>query len=109
MMIQKNRHMHGKKNALPVREDAPGKSNATIHGTMPDKTFLLMLDPNKSKDRIVRELDRLESEPYEYHDRVYKGYEKIAEENPDRVVRIDGEKSIECIAEIIIEEVRKII
>lgn len=80
-----------------------------IHGTMPDKTFLLMLDPNKSKDRIVRELDRLESEPYEYHDRVYKGYEKIAEENPDRVVRIDGEKSIECIAEIIIEEVRKII
>lgn len=22
------RHMHGKKNALPVREDAPGKSNA---------------------------------------------------------------------------------
>ena len=73
------------------------------------KTFLLMLDPNKSKDRIVRELDRLESEPYEYHDRVYKGYEKIAEENPDRVVRIDGEKSIECIAEVIIEEVRKII
>ena len=22
------RHMHGKKNALPVREDAPGKANA---------------------------------------------------------------------------------
>lgn len=25
------RHMHGKKNALPVREDAPGKANAADH------------------------------------------------------------------------------
>jgi dTMP kinase len=36
------------------------------------------------------ENDRLEQAGMQFHNRVYAGYKKLAEENPDRFVCIDG-------------------
>jgi dTMP kinase len=48
-----------------------------------------------SKERISdREMDRMESESVEFFDRVRQGYLQIASENPERVISLDANKSI---------------
>ena len=65
---------------------------------MPDLTILLILDPEKGRDRLDKNsLDRLESEKLEFHRRVYEGYRKIAEDYPERVKAIDADDDIETI------------
>ena len=44
---------------------------------------------------------RFEEEPLEFHERVRKGYLKMAEAEPDRWRVIDATKSIEDISEIV--------
>jgi dTMP kinase len=39
--------------------------------------------------------DRFESEPLAFHDRVRHGFAQLAERNPERIVRIDGDRDIE--------------
>jgi dTMP kinase len=48
-----------------------------------------------SRERIsYREMDRMESESVEFFDRVRQGYLRIASENPERVISLDANKSI---------------
>ncbi len=62
----------------------------------PDLTFYMDISAEKSKERISqREMDRMESEPQDFFERVRKGYLEIATKNPDRVVCLDANKSIE--------------
>ena len=62
----------------------------------PDLTFYLDITAEMSRDRISdREMDRMESESIEFFDKVRQGYLKIASENPERVVCIDANKSID--------------
>lgn len=75
---------------------------ATDH-LSPDLTLLFLVNPEEGKKRIShKELDRLEMEAMDYHWKVYNGYKKLAEENPDRIVIIDGTKGIEEISREII-------
>ena len=62
----------------------------------PDLTFYLDITAEMSRDRISdREMDRMESESIEFFDKVRQGYLKIASENPERVVCMDANKSID--------------
>ncbi len=62
----------------------------------PDLTFYLDITAEMSRDRISdREMDRMESESIEFFDKVRQGYLKIASENPERVVCVDANKSID--------------
>ena len=62
----------------------------------PDLTFYLDITAEMSRDRISdREMDRMESESVEFFDKVRQGYLKIASENPERVVCMDANKSID--------------
>lgn len=65
-----------------------------VRGTVPDLTFLLLLEPSVGKGRIKREYDRLELEQNYFHDEVYRGYMELAKLNPGRIISIDGNKSI---------------
>jgi len=49
--------------------------------------------------------DRIEKEEMDFHMRVYKGYKKLASDNPQRIVTIDSNRGVEAIA----ADVRKII
>lgn len=68
-------------------------------GLRPDITFWLDIDPAAGRARASRagELDRLELEKLDFHYRVYEGYRRIAEKEPDRVRRIDASESVENI------------
>ena len=71
----------------------------------PDLTFYMDISTEKSKERISRrEMDRMESEPQDFFERVRKGYLEIATKNPDRVVCLDANKSIEELKSQIIEK-----
>ena len=73
-------------------------------GLTPDLTFWMDIDPDAGKERVSKmgDFDRLEMEERDFHYRVYDGYKKIAENNPERVKRIDATRSVEEISEEIV-------
>ncbi len=73
-----------------------------IDGWMPDLTFLLKVEPDVGGTRIgSREKDRIEMEDRSFHEAVYRGYESLEEEFPERIVGIDATRSVgEIFAEI---------
>lgn len=80
-----------------------------ISGIMPDKTFLLQVNPDKGKNRIKRDLDRLEAESRSYHEAVFRGYDELSMKSPERIYKLDGSQSIEVIHAEIIKEMEKLI
>lgn len=68
-------------------------------GTTPDFTLYLDIDSDTGLHRIKEnrrgQIDRLDSEGLEFHQRVRHAYLKIAEENPKRIYKIDARKSFE--------------
>lgn len=61
----------------------------------PDVTIFIDLSP---KDAFARkhgadQNDRMELAGMAFHERVYEGYKKIAQEEPERVVCVDGKKT----------------
>lgn len=81
-------------------------------GNRPDLTFILDIDPEITLERAKKKSsdkkgDRIEQESMEFHQRVRAGFLEIAEKNPNRVILIDGRKSIEDIADKIFTEISK--
>jgi len=69
-------------------------------GTWPDLTFVLDLPVEVGLRRAGHgnELDRIELEPLEFHQRVREGFLQIARKEPARVHVVDGTQSIEAVA-----------
>ena len=64
-------------------------------GLEPDITFLLDVPVEVGISRIKSKVkDRIEEESLKFHQKVREGFLRIAEENPERVVVIDGTKDI---------------
>ncbi len=69
-----------------------------VDGCMPDVTFLLKLDPEIGRGRIIPgQADRLELEKLDFHRKVYSGYEELEKTYAGRIVGIDASGSIENI------------
>ena len=68
-------------------------------GPTPDFTLYLDVDSDTGLRRIEEhrhnQIDRLASEGLEFHQRVRHAYLKLAEENPERIHKIDARKSFE--------------
>ncbi|BCZ44064.1 thymidylate kinase [Clostridium gelidum] len=66
---------------------------------MPDLSILFDLDPKIGLERISsnehREINRLDLEKIDFHERVRAGYNVVYEKNKDRIIKIDAEKSKE--------------
>jgi dTMP kinase len=70
-----------------------------IRGILPDRTFLLMLDPEEAARRqTADEPDRIEREGGEFQGAVRTAYAELAAIFPGRVVAIDASQSPEEIA-----------
>ncbi len=75
---------------------------------MPDLTIYLRVEPQIGKARIQgRSLDRLESEPQSFHEKVFHGYDRLQEDDPERIIAIDAKQPVEVIAAQIRVEVSK--
>ena len=81
-------------------------NNFATEEVVPDLTFLIDLDPKIALQRTKTDLDRLEKEDSEFHQRVRNGYLEIARSNPDRFVVIDGTQSIEAIQDEIFMKIK---
>ncbi|WP_162163925.1 dTMP kinase [Acholeplasma hippikon] len=66
---------------------------------MPDLTFYIDLDPEVGISRVNKnrtdKKDRLDSEKFNFHIKVREGYLKLVCKDQDRVMKIDGNRSIE--------------
>jgi len=71
----------------------------------PDLTFLIDIPVEEGLKRIVRERkkDRIEKEDINFHKKLREGFLKIAEEEKDRIVILDGTKSPEDIFKKVLE------
>ncbi len=62
----------------------------------PDLTFYMDISAELSRERISdREMDRMESESIDFFKKVREGYLQIAHDNPERVVVLDANKTID--------------
>ncbi|MER8186994.1 dTMP kinase [Kitasatospora sp. NPDC094015] len=59
-------------------------------GLVPDLTVVLDVDPAAARERFTEALDRLESEPTEFHQRVRSGFLALAAADPARYLVVDG-------------------
>src|SRR5215207_8007463 len=61
-----------------------------VGGLLPDRTFVLAIDPNRSLDRLDEGPDRIERAGSAFHADVAQGYERLAALFPERIVLLDG-------------------
>ena len=64
-----------------------------MQGLLPDRTFLILLDPNESARRAGNDPDRIEREGSDFRSAVDRAYRELAAMFPKRVVALDGAKS----------------
>jgi len=80
---------------------------------LPDLTFYIDLDPSIGKQRVMKnrssKVDRLDLEAIKFHELVREGYLKIAKEEPNRIIVIDGNRPIESIFNEIIKKVDEVV
>ena len=74
-------------------------NNIAIRGLLPDLTLLYDIPTEISQQRIGKEKDRMESSGSIFHEKVHQGYLTILKENPARIKKIDGTKSIDEVFE----------
>jgi dTMP kinase len=63
---------------------------AVTDGLLPDRTFVLDVDPETARARHSAGLDRIEREHDEFRRTVAEGYRRLPELFPERVVALDG-------------------
>jgi dTMP kinase len=78
-----------------------------IRGLLPDRTFLLLVDPAESARRVGEGGDRIEREDDEFRTRVDTAYRELAARFPQRITTIDGTRPPREIAEEVRDELRR--
>ncbi len=77
-------------------------------GLIPDITFYLQITLEVSAQRTnVRDKDRMECSGDEFNRLIYKGFEDIANHNPERVTVIDSSQSEDSTFDQILQEIKK--
>lgn len=72
-------------------------------GLTPDLTIFVCVHPEVGLARIkknLRDMDRLELETIEFHHNVYDSYIQLCENDPKRIIRINGEMTQNEVAEV---------
>jgi dTMP kinase len=78
-----------------------------VRGLLPDRTYLLVIDPHESVQRVGDAGDRIEREDDEFRARVDAAYRELAETFPQRIATIDGTRPPREIAEEVLDELRE--
>lgn len=72
---------------------------AAVGGLLPDRTFLLSLEPAEIGSRLGGVHDRLERESAEFHARAAAAYRDLAGRYPERIVVLDAARPPDELAE----------
>jgi dTMP kinase len=78
-------------------------------GMLPDRTFLVLLDPDEAQRRGHAQPDRIEREGGAFMRRVDEAYRGLAAVFPQRIVALDGARPPDDIAEEVREHVRALL
>ena len=70
-------------------------------GLVPDLTVLLDVAPEAARERFTEALDRLESEPVEFHARVRAGFLSLAAADPVRYLVVDAGQPVAGVTDAI--------
>ena len=70
-----------------------------VGGLLPDRTFVLAVDPARSLARVGARPDRIERTDAVFHERVAAGYVELAARSPERIVVLDGSLDPDTLAE----------
>jgi dTMP kinase len=76
-------------------------------GLLPDRTFLVLVDPDIALQRSSPS-DRIEREGPEFHRAVDEAYRQLATMFPERITTVDGNQSADAIAEEIRGRLREL-
>jgi len=76
-------------------------------GLLPDRTFVLNVDPVTARARHSAGLDRIEREDEDFRARVDRAYRELAEVFPNRITTIDGSRPPEEIGREILDGLRQ--
>ena len=79
-----------------------------IGDLLPERTFLLLVDPTEAARRSDGHLDRIEREGTEFLTRVDQAYRELAEAFPRRIVAVDGSRPAPEIATLIRGQLREL-
>ena len=89
-------------------EEVMSINKFAIGDYMPDLSILFDLDPKIGLERISmsgeREVNRLDLEKIEFHEKVREGYNKVYNDNKERITKINADQS----KENIVNELKKI-
>jgi dTMP kinase len=78
-----------------------------IRGILPDRTYLLLVDPEESARRLGEPGDRIEGESSDFRVRVDEAYRELAAAFPQRIVTIDGTRPPDEIRREVLDELRQ--
>ena len=80
-----------------------------IDGLMPSMTLFFDIEPQKGLTRInnsrSREVNRLDLEEMDFHQKVYEGYQFVADRFKDRFRKIDAEKEVDEVFQDVYKEI----
>jgi dTMP kinase len=82
---------------------------AVTGGLLPDRTFLVLIDPEEARRRGGEYRDRIERETTEFMKRADEAFRSLAVSYPERIVALDGHKPAEEIGEEVREHVRPLL
>jgi dTMP kinase len=78
-------------------------------GLLPERTFLVLLDPEEARRRGAGQPDRIEREGEDFWSRVHEGFRSLAAAFPARIVTLDGSRAPDEIAEEVREHLRPLL
>lgn len=80
---------------------------------LPIRTLFFDIKPEDGLKRVYenkdREVNRLDLETLDFHQKVYDGYLKLCDKYPDRIIKVDASQNIEGVFNQVIEKIKEII
>ncbi|KOY76735.1 Thymidylate kinase [Apilactobacillus kunkeei] len=92
-----------------IGEDAINEMNQfATEGFLPDLTIYFNLPVEEglkriAKNRAEEEVDRLDVETIDFHNRVHAAYQRLAKANPKRIKSVDATQSIDAVYQNVLE------
>src|SRR5438093_1744736 len=77
-------------------------------GLLPDRTFLVVIDPDEARRRAGGDPDRIEQEGVELQTAVHRAYDELAAMFPNRITKLDGTHPPGELARIVRDELREL-
>ena len=79
---------------------------------LPKRTIFFDIKPEEGLKRVYtnkdREVNRLDLETLDFHQKVYDGYQLLSDKFKDRIIKIDASKDIDNVLSQVIDKIREV-